>query len=197
MGTRIRCSSVSSPWDISTFPSLCCGCKWLLWEAWSSRHGVGVCWPGRALLRRSCFNLPFGCVAGTPCASTDVTAAGTRRDVTIARTRRWLGSLQQPPCCLPFPLPPLWPPMAQNAKLRKPGSWEWNTKQAEERRCTHVGHCLLVSSEKKESVEALSYSPLSYPSSFKGLILISIAPLLSTALVCFFSITGESVFYLL
>lgn len=71
LGTRTWCSSVWSPWDFYTFPFPCCGCRWLLWEDRSRRHAVGVCRQGRALPRSSCFNLPFGRVAGTPDVSVE------------------------------------------------------------------------------------------------------------------------------
>lgn len=182
MGTRIWCPAVSSTWDFYTFPLFCGGCKWLLWESWSSTHLVGVCQLGRALLRSSCCNLPFGPMVGTRTPP----QMSVRRDVTTAPSRHHLGSLQQQLCCPPFPTHPLWPQMAQNEKLRKPRSWEWIMK--------HMGADAVLMSvttfcsplEKRKSLEAFLYSPLSVSSSpFNGSILISIAPLLSAVLVCF------------
>lgn len=155
-----------------------------------SRHVVHACQLGRALLKSSRLNLPFHCVAGTLYASTEVSMEGQPHRWDQAQVEQ-PGAVAQLP---PLPLPPLWPPVTQNEKLRK--QILGMEKKHMEGRCFAVSDtafCLPL--EKKEPLELFLIPHFLSP--FKGLIHIPIASLLSTALVCFFSISGEGVFYLL
>lgn len=143
------------------------------------------CQPDRALLRSSWLNLPFHCVAGTLCASTGVSMGGQPHRWDQAQVEQ-SGAVTQ---LSPLPLPPPRPPVAQNEKLRKHRFWEWN-KRHTEGRCFAVSDTAFCSPlEKKGSLELFKI-PL-FLSPFKGLIHVSIASLLSTVLVCFFSISGD------
>lgn len=148
-----------------------------------------VCQPARALLRSSWLTLPFHCVAGTLHTSTGVSMEGQPHRWDQAQDEQSGAVIQLPP----LPLPPLWPPVAQNEKLRKHRFWEWNKKHMEGR-CFAMSDTAFCSPlEKKESLE-LFLIPHSV-SPFKGLIHISIASLQSTVPVCFCSISGEGIFY--
>lgn len=109
---------------------------------------------------------------------------------------RWHQAQAEQPAAVaqlpPLPLPTLWPSMTQNEKLRKHRFWEWKKAHGGKMLCC-VRPCLLL--EKKVFLELFLIPHFLSP--FKGLIRISIASLLPTALVCFFPISGEGAFYLL